>query len=123
MYPALLIAVLMPVCSTDGFLELFRNWPVTTAKRLSLTYGKPEVSCNSLVDMFLGKRGASQMKESCNFCILVMTVSETVIVEITPNSNIGLAHCLKDLQNCLWASSLLLIEQHSYVMIFLLAAF
>ena len=78
-----LIAVLI-VCSTNGFLELFRSWSVATAKSLSLTYGKPEVSCNSLVDVYLGKRSASLMKEFCNFCSLVMTVSKTVIVEIIP---------------------------------------
>ena len=38
------------VCSTSGFLELFRSWPAATAKSLSLIYGKPEASCNSLVD-------------------------------------------------------------------------
>ena len=90
---SLLIAVLI-VCSTDGFLELFCSWPVATAKSLSLTYGKPEVLCNSLVDMYPGNRSAILMKEFCSFCSLVMTVSETVIVEITPYSNIGLTHCL-----------------------------
>ena len=67
---------------------------MAAAKSLSLTYGKPEVSCNSLVDMYLGKRSASLMKEFCNFCNLVMTMSETVIVKNTPYSNIGLIHCL-----------------------------
>ena len=43
----------MTVCSANGFLELFHSWLVATAKSLSLTYGKPEVSCNSLVDMYL----------------------------------------------------------------------
>ena len=90
---SLLIAVLI-VCSTNGFLELFRSWPVATAKILSLTYGKPEVSRNSLVDMYLGKRSASLMKEFFNFCSLVMTVSEKVIVEIIPYSNISLTHGL-----------------------------
>ena len=51
---SLLIAVLI-VYSTNGFLELFRSWPVATARSLSLTYGKPEVSCNSLADMYQGK--------------------------------------------------------------------
>ena len=83
------------VCSTNGFQELFRSWPVATPKSLSLTYGKPDVSCNSLVDMYLCKRSASLMKEFCNFCSLVMTVSETVIVEITLYSNISLTHCLQ----------------------------
>ena len=73
---SLLIAVLI-VCSTNGFLELFCNCQVATAKSLSLTYSKPAVSCNSLVDMYLGKRSASMMKEFWNFCSLVMTVSET----------------------------------------------
>ena len=66
MYPALLIAVLI-VCSTNGFLELFRSWSMATAKSLSLTYGKPEVSCDSLVVMYLGKRSANLMKDLCNF--------------------------------------------------------
>ena len=90
---SLVIAVLI-LCSTNGFLELFRSWPVATAKSLSLTYFKPQVSCNSLVDMYLGKRRASLMKEFCNFCSLVMTVSETVTAKITPYCNIGLTHCL-----------------------------
>ena len=85
---------MLTVCSTNGFLELFRSCPVATAKSLSLTYGKPEVSCNSLVDIYLGKQRASLMKEFCNFCSLMMTVSGTVIVEITPYTNIGLTHCL-----------------------------
>ena len=71
---SLLLAVLI-VCSTNGFLELFRSWPVAVTKSLSSAYGKPEVSCNSLVDMFLGKRSASLMKEFCSFCSLAMTVS------------------------------------------------
>ena len=90
---SLLIAMLI-ACSANGFLELFRSWQLATAKSLSLTYGKPEVSCNSLVDMYLGKRSASLMEEFCNSCSLVMTVSETVIVEITPYLNVGLTHCL-----------------------------
>ena len=80
---SLLIAVLI-VCSTNRFLELYHSWPVTTAKSLSLTYDKPEVACNSLVDMYLDERSASLMKVFCNFCSLVITVSEMVIVEITP---------------------------------------
>ena len=49
---SLLIAVFI-VCLTNGFLEQFRSWPVATAKSLSLTYGRPDVLCNSLVDMYL----------------------------------------------------------------------
>ena len=90
---SLLIAVLH-VCSTNEFLELFRSWPVATVKSPSLTYGKPEDSCNGLIDMYLGKKSASLMKGFCNFCSLVMTLSETVIAEITLYSNIGLTYCL-----------------------------
>ena len=79
----------------NGFLELFRSWPVATNKSLCLTYGKPEVSYNSLVDMYLGKRTGSLMKEFCNFYSLVMTVSKKIIVEIASYSNIGLTHCLQ----------------------------
>ena len=90
---SLLITVLI-VCSTKEFLELFRSWPLATAKSMYLTYCKPEVSCNSLVVMNLGKRSASLMKEFCNFCNLVMTLLKTVTVEITSYSNTGLIHCL-----------------------------
>ena len=51
------------VCSTNEILELFRSWSVATAKNLSLAYGKHEVSRNSLVVTYLGKRNASLMKE------------------------------------------------------------
>ena len=34
------------------------------------------------------------MKEFWTLCIFVMTVSETVMVETIPYSNIGLTHCL-----------------------------
>ena len=78
----------------DSWSYFVAGQPVAAAKRLSLAYGKPEVLCNSLVNMYLGKRIASLMKEFCNFCSLVMTVSEMVIVEITPFSNIGLTHSL-----------------------------
>ena len=67
---------------------------MATSKSLSLTYGKPDISCNSLVVMYQGKRSASMMKEFCNFLNLMMTLSEIVIVEITPYSNISLTHCL-----------------------------
>ena len=92
---SLLTAVLI-VCSTNGFPELFRDrsWPVATAKSLSLTYGKTKVCCDNLVDMYLRKRSASLMKQFCNFCSLVKTVSKTVVVEITPYWNVGLTHCL-----------------------------
>ena len=82
------------VCSTNGFLDLFSNWPVATAKGLSLTYGKPKVSrnANSLVDKYPGKRSASLMKEFCNISNLVMILFETVIVGTSPYLDISFTH-------------------------------
>ena len=111
------IAVLI-VCSTNGFLELFRNWQVATAKSLYLTYGKPEVLCNSLVDMYPGKRSASMMTEFFNFCSLVMTVSETDYCGDYPIFERWCHTLFLNLQNCLWAW-----YQHCSANIFLLAAF
>ena len=68
-------------------------WPVVMS--ISLTYGSPEVSCNKRADTYFGRRSASLMKkEFSTLCILVMTVSETVMVETITYSNIGLTHCL-----------------------------
>ena len=119
----LLIAVLI-VCSTNGFLELFRSWPVATAKSLSLMYGNPEVPCNSLVDMYLGKRSASLMKEFCSFCSLVGDDSiQNGYCGNYPIFEYWSYILFIDLKNCSWAWSPLLGDQHSYVMIFLLVAF
>ena len=57
---------------------------------LSLTYGSPEVSCNKRADTYFGRPSAGLMKEIWTLCIFVMTVSETVMVETIPFSNIGL---------------------------------
>ena len=59
-----------------------------------ITYGSPEASCNKRADTYLGRRSASLIKEFWTLCIFVMTVSETVMVETIPYSNIGLTHCL-----------------------------
>ena len=67
-------------------------WP--TEMCLSLTYGSPEASCIKRADTYFGRRSASQIKEFWTLCILLMTVSETVMVETIPYSNIGLTHCL-----------------------------
>ena len=61
---------------------------------LSLTYGSPEASCNKRADTYFGRRTASLIKEFWNLCILLMTDSQTVMVETIPYSNIGLTHCL-----------------------------
>ena len=57
---------------------------MATARSLSLTYGKLEVSCYSPVVTYLGKQSTSLMKEFCN---LVMTLPETVTVEINSVCN------------------------------------
>ena len=53
-------------------LGLFRSHPVAIAKSLSLTYCRPVVSCNSLLDMYFGRRNASLMKEFLTLSILVI---------------------------------------------------
>ena len=113
MFQSFLIVVLI-VCSTNGFLELFRSWPGTTAINLSLTYGKLKVSCNSLVDMYLGRRSASLMKEFFNFCSLV---SESYGGNY-PIFEYWSFTLFIDLPNGLCTWSPLLIDQHSYAVIF-----
>ena len=82
------------VCSTRGFACILAKWFWPTVMSLSLTYGSPEGSCNKQADTYFGRRSASLMKEFWTLCILVMTVSETGMVETIPYSNIGLTHCL-----------------------------
>ena len=77
---AMLVLAEMIVCSTRGFACILAKWFWPTVMSLSLTYGSPEASCNKRADTYLG--------------ILVMRVSETVMVETIPYSNIGLTHCL-----------------------------
>ena len=81
------------VCSTRGFACILAKWFWPTVMSLSLTYGSPEASCNKRADTYLGRRSASLMKEFWTLCIFVVTVSETVMVETIPYSNIGLTHC------------------------------
>ena len=91
---AMLALAELIVCSTRGFACILAKWFWPTVMSLSLTYGSPEASCNKRADKCLGRRSASLMKEFWTLCILVMTVSETVMVETFPYSNIGLTHCL-----------------------------
>ena len=51
-------------------------------------------SCIKRADTYFGRRSTSQIREFWTLCILLMTVSETVMVETIPYSNIGLTHCL-----------------------------
>ena len=85
------------VCSTRGFACILAKWFWPTVMSLSLTYGSPEASCNKRADTYFGRRSASLMKEFWTVCIFVMTVSETVMVETIPYSNIGLTHLFVDL--------------------------
>ena len=66
-------------------------WPTVTS--LSLTYGSPEASCNKRADTYFGRRSASLLKKVWTLCILLMTDSETVMVETIPYSNIGPTFC------------------------------
>ena len=91
---AMLVLAELIVCSTRGFACILAKWFWPTVMSLSLTYGSPEASCNKRADTYLGRRNASLMKEFWTLCIYVMTVSETIMVETIPYSNIGLIHCL-----------------------------
>ena len=91
---AMLVLAELIVCSTKGFTRILAKWFWPTVMSLSLTYGSPEASCNKQADTYLGRRSASLMKEFWTLRILVMTVSETVMAETIPYSNIGLTHCL-----------------------------
>ena len=91
---AMLVLAELIVCSTRGFACILAKWFWPTEVSLSFTYGSPEASCNKRADTYLGRRSASLMKEFWTLCIFVMTVSETVMVETIPYSNIGLTHCL-----------------------------
>ena len=91
---AMLVLAELIVCSTNGFACILVKWFWPTVMSLSLTYGSPEASCNKRADTHFGRRSANLMKEFRILCILVMTVSKTVMVETIPYSNIGLTHCL-----------------------------
>ena len=90
---AMLVPAELIVCSTRGFAYILAEWFWPTVMSLSLTYGSPEATCNKRADSYLGRRSASLMKEFWTLCILVMTVSEAVMVETIPHSNVGLTHC------------------------------
>ena len=91
---AMLVLAQLIVCSTRGFACILAKWFWPTVMSLCLTYGSPEASCNKRADTYIGRRSASLMKEFWTLCIFAITVSETVMVETIPYSNIGLTHCL-----------------------------
>ena len=91
---AMLVLAELIVCSTRGFACILAKWFWPTVMSLSLTCGSFEVSCNKRADTYFGRGSASLVKEFWTLCIFVMRVSETVMVETIPYSNIGLTHCL-----------------------------
>ena len=91
---AMMVLAELIVCSTRGFACILAKWFWPTVMSLSLRYGNPEASCNKRADTYFGSRSASVIKEFWTLCTFVMTVSETVMVETIPYSNIGLTHCL-----------------------------
>ena len=91
---AMLVLAKLIVYSMRGFACILAKWFWPTVMSPPLTYGSPEASCNKRADTYLGRRSASLMKEFWTLCIFVMTVSETIMVETIPYSNIGLTHCL-----------------------------
>ena len=91
---AMLVLAELIVCSTRGFACILAKWFWPTAMSLSRTHGSPEASCNKRADTYFGRGSASLMKEFWTLCTFVMTVSETVMIETIPYSNIGLTNCL-----------------------------
>ena len=91
---SMLVLAELIVCSMRGFACILAKWFWPMEISLSFTYGSPKASCNKRADTYLGRRSASLMKEFWTLCIFVMTVSETVMVETIPYSNIRLTHCL-----------------------------
>ena len=91
---AVLVLAELIVCSTRGLACIVAKWFWPTVMSLSLTYGSPKASCNKRAYTYFERRSVSLMKEFWTLCIFVMTVSETIMVETIPYSNIGLMHCL-----------------------------
>ena len=90
---------------------------------LSLTYGRPEDSCTKLADTYFGRRSASLIKEFWTLCILLMTDSETVMIETIPYSNIGLTHCLKICKMVVGLGPHFLLTKYPLTVKFFVAAF
>ena len=91
---AVLVLAELIVCSMRGFACILVKWFWSMVMSLSSTSGSREASCKNWADTYFRRRSASLIKEFWTLCILVMTVSETFMVETIPYSNIGLTHCL-----------------------------
>ena len=90
----MLVLAELIVCSTRGLACILAKWFWPTVMSLSLAYGSPDATCNKRADTYFGRRSVSPMKEFWTLCMLVVTVSETVMVATIQYSNIGLTHCL-----------------------------
>ena len=91
---AMLVLAELIVWLTRGFACILAKWFWPTVMSLSFTHGSREASCNKRAITYFGRRSASLMKEFWTLCILVMTVSKTVMVETIPYSNIDPTHFL-----------------------------
>ena len=90
----MLVLAELIVCSTRKFACFLAKWFWPTLMSLSHTYGSPETSSNKRANTYIGRQSASPMKEFWTLCILLMTDSETVMVETISYPNIDLTHCL-----------------------------
>ena len=88
----MLVLAELIACSARGFACILARWVWSTVMSLSLTNGSSEVSCNKRADTYFGRQSVTLMKEFWTLCILVLTVSETVMVETISYLNIGLTH-------------------------------
>ena len=91
---AMLVLAELIVCPTRGFVCVLAKWFWLTVMSLSLIYGSTEASCNKRADTYFGRQSAILMKEFWTLCILLMTDSETGMVETITYPNIGLKHFL-----------------------------
>ena len=80
---AMLVVAKLIVCSRRGFACILDKWFWPTVTSLSFTYGSSEASFNKRADTYFGRQNASLMKAFWTLCILVMTISETVMVDMT----------------------------------------
>ena len=81
---AMLVLAELIVCSTRGSASILASL---------LHMEVPRLHVISEPTHTFGRRSASLMKDFWTLCILVIIVSETVMVETIPYSNIGLTHC------------------------------
>ena len=77
--PCYVVLAKLIACSARGFACILAKWFWPVVMSLSLIYGSPEASCIKRADTYFGRRSASLIKEFWTLCILLMTLSETVM--------------------------------------------